>query len=65
MKRREEFITSVLENGEFTKEQMDVIKRVVHKNFPLHQLKRICNPQVKPENMELLEAYYERRRANG
>ena len=60
-KRREEFITFVLGNGEFSKEQLAVINRVVSKNFSLPQLQKICDPKVKPENMELLEAYYERR----
>ena len=60
-RRREEFIASVLGNGEFSKEQLAVINRVVSKNFSLPQLQKICDPKVKPENMELLEAYYERR----
>jgi len=64
-RRREEFISSVLGNGNFSKEQLVVIERVVHKNFSLQQLQRICDPQVKPENMELLEAYYEKRRVHG
>ena len=61
-KRREEFIASVLGNGEFSREQLAVIERVVSKDFSLPQLQKICDPKVKPENMELLEAYYERRR---
>ena len=65
MKRREDFIASVLGNGNFTKEQLAVIERVVRKNFTLPQLQKICDPQVKPENMELLEAYYERRQVHG
>ena len=65
MKRREDFIASVLGNGNFTKEQLAVIERVVRKNFTLSQLQKICDPQVKPENMELLEAYYERRQVHG
>ena len=64
-KRREEFIASVLGNGNFSKEQLAVIERVVRKNFTLPQLQKICDPQVKPENMELLEAYYERRQLHG
>ena len=60
-RHREEFIASVLGNGEFSKEQLTVINRVVSKNFSLPQLQKICDPKVKPENMELLEAYYERR----
>ena len=64
-KRREEFIASVLGNGDFSREQLAVIERVVQKNFTLLQLQKICDPQVKPENMELLEAYYERRRIHG
>ena len=64
-KRREEFIASVLGNGEFSREQLAVIERVVSKDFSLPQLQKICNPKVKPENMELLEAYYERRRIHG
>ena len=60
-KRREEFITSILGSGEFSKEQLTVINRVILKNFSLSQLQKICDPKVKPENMELLEAYYERR----
>ena len=59
-KRREEFIASVLGNGEFSREQLAVIERVVSKDFSLPQLQKICDPKVKPENMELLEAYYER-----
>ncbi|MBR1440392.1 MAG: hypothetical protein IJ589_04130 [Lachnospiraceae bacterium] len=61
-KRREEFIASVLGNREFSREQLAVIERVVSKDFSLPQLQKICDPKVKPENMELLEAYYERRR---
>jgi len=64
-KRREEFIASVLGNGEFSREQLAVIERVVSKDFSLPQLQKICDPKVKPENMELLEAYYERRRIHG
>ena len=64
-KRREEFIASVLGNGEFSREQLAVIERVVSKDFSLLQLQKICDPKVKPENMELLEAYYERRRIHG
>lgn len=64
-KRREEFIASVLGNGEFSGEQLAVIERVVSKDFSLLQLQKICDPKVKPENMELLEAYYERRRIHG
>ena len=64
-KRREEFIASVLGNGEFSREQLAVIERVVSKEFSLPQLQKICDPKVKPENMELLEAYYERRRIHG
>ena len=64
-KRREEFIASVLGNGEFSREQLAVIERVVSKDFSLPQLQKICDPKVKPENMELLEAYYERRRMHG
>ena len=64
-KRREEFIASVLGNGEFSREQLAVIERVVSKDFSLLQLQKICDPKVKPENMELLEAYYERRRMHG
>lgn len=64
-KRREEFIASVLGNGDFSREQLAVIERVVSKDFSLPQLQKICNPKVKPENMELLEAYYERRRMHG
>ena len=64
-KRREDFIASVLGNGNFSKEQLAVIERVVRKNFTLPQLQKICDPQVKPENMELLEAYYERRQLHG
>ena len=64
-KRREEFIASVLGNGEFSREQFAVIERVVSKDFSLPQLQKICDPKVKPENMELLEAYYERRRIHG
>jgi len=64
-KRREDFIACVLGNGEFSKEQLAVIERVVRKNFTLPQLQKICDPQVKPENMELLEAYYERRPMHG
>ena len=64
-KRREEFIASVLGNGEFSREQLAVIERVVSKDFSLPQLQKICDPRVKPENMELLEAYYERRRIHG
>lgn len=65
MKRREDFIASVLGNGNFTKEQLAVIELVARKNFTLPQLQKICDPQVKPENMELLEAYYERRQVHG
>ena len=61
-KRREEFIASVLGNREFSREQLAVIERVVSKDFSLPQLQKICDPKVKPENMELLVAYYERRR---
>ena len=64
-KRREEFIASVLGNGEFSREQLAVIERVVSKDFSLLQLQKICDSKVKPENMELLEAYYERRRMHG
>lgn len=64
-KRREEFIASVLGNGEFSREQLAVIERIVSKDFSLPQLQKICDPKVKPENMELLEAYYERRRIHG
>ena len=64
-KRREEFIASVLGNGEFSREQLAVIERVVSKDFSLLQLQKICDSKVKPENMELLEAYYERRRIHG
>lgn len=64
-KRREEFIASVLGNGDFSREQLAVIERVVSKDFSLLQLQKICDPKVKPENMELLEAYYERRRMHG
>ena len=64
-KRREEFIASVLGNGDFSREQLAVIERVVSKDFSLLQLQKICDPKVKPENMELLEAYYERRRIHG
>ncbi len=64
-KRREDFIASVLGNGDFSKEQLDVIERVVRKNFSLAQLQKICDPKVKAENMELLEAYYERRHMRG
>ena len=64
-KRREEFIASVLGNGDFSREQLAVIERVVSKDFSLPQLQKICDPKVKPENMELLEAYYERRRMHG
>lgn len=64
-KRREEFIASVLGNGEFSREQLAVIERVVSKDFSLLQLQKICDPKVKPENMELLEAYYERRQVYG
>ena len=64
-KRRDDFIASVLGNGNFTGEQLAVIGRVVQKNFTLSQLQKICDPQVKPENMELLEAYYERRAMHG
>ena len=64
-KRRENFIASVLGNGDFSREQLSVIERVVSKNFTLPQLQKICDPQVKPENMELLEAYYERRQMHG
>ena len=64
-KRREEFIASVLGNGEFSREQLAVIEQVVSKDFSLLQLQKICDPKVKPENMELLEAYYERRRMHG
>ena len=63
-KRREAFITSVLGNGAFSKEQLTVINRVVSKKFSLSQLQKICDPKVKPENMELLEAYYERRQTS-
>ncbi len=45
--------------------QLEVIERVVRQNFTLSQLQKICDPQVKPENMELLEAYYERRQVHG
>lgn len=64
-KRREEFIASALGNGDFSREQLAVIERVVSKDFSLLQLQKICDPKVKPENMELLEAYYERRRIHG
>lgn len=64
-KRREEFIASVLGNEEFSREQLAVIERIVSKDFSLPQLQKICDPKVKPENMELLEAYYERRRIHG
>ena len=64
-KRREEFIASVLGNEEFSREQLAVIERIVSKDFSLPQLQKICDPKVKPENMELLEAYYERRRMHG
>ena len=64
-RRKEEFIASVLGNGNFSKEQLAVIERVVRKNFTLPQMQKICDPQVKPENMELLEAYYERRQVYG
>ena len=64
-RRREEFVAAVLGNGSFSPEQLAVIKRVVNKNFSLLQLQKICDPQVKPENMELLEAYYERRMLHG
>lgn len=64
-KRREEFIASVLGNGDFSREQLAVIERVVSKDFSLLQLQKICDLKVKPENMELLEAYYERRRIRG
>ena len=64
-KRREEFIASALGNGDFSREQLAVIERVVSKDFSLLQLQKICDPKVKPENMELLEAYYERRRMHG
>ena len=64
-KRREDFIASVLGNGNFSREQLAVIERVVRKNFSLPQLQKICDLQVKPENMELLEAYYERRQLHG
>ena len=64
-KRREEFIASVLGNGDFSREQLAVIERVVSKDFSLLQLQKICDPKVKPENKELLEAYYERRRMHG
>ena len=64
-KRREDFIASVLGNGDFSKEQLAVIGRIVQKDFSLTQLQKICDPKVKPENMELLEAYYERRQMHG
>ena len=64
-RRREDFIAAVLGNGEFSTEQLEVINRVIQKNFTLPQLQKICDPQVKPENMELLEAYYERKQMHG
>lgn len=59
-KEREDFIAAVLRNGEFSSAQLAVVNRVVGKGFTLEQLRRICDPKVRPENMELLEAYYER-----
>ena len=64
-KQREAFIASALGSSDFSAEQLAVIRRVVEKNFTLSQLQKICDPQVKPENMELLEAYYERRSVHG
>ena len=64
-RQREAFISAALGNSDFSAEQLTVVRRVVEKDFTLSQLQKICDPQVKPENMELLEAYYLRRQTHG
>lgn len=61
----ETFLLNTLSDTRYSREQLDLIMEAVEDNFTLEQLKSICNPEMKIENMRIVRQYIERKQGEG
>lgn len=59
-KQKNDFVKQVISNPAFSKEQLEVILRMVQEGMPLERLEQICVPELAAENMSLLAEYFRR-----